>query len=362
MTIIYTLLLAFTGLVFISMLLLDVRGLLGTKGRTTKGRPGFKPRALVIVPCRGTDLTLANNLRSLAMQDYGNYDMVAVVDSKNDVAVPTLRKEGIDFLVCGNPRGSSSGKVHAILHAIGHTRLQEVIVIADSDITAGKRWLSGLVAPLADESIGISTTFPFFNPVGGFWSRVKMVWGFVGEGMMGSEFTRFGWGGSLAFRRGLIDKDFLHMATDSPYAISDDICVTRAARERGLGIAYAKDAQPTVNSAENFGAFWEWANRQTALSRMGYPATSWFGIAYYSAEILLMLSGVALSAFASPLFAVYLLHAARGSMRDASRARVHRAFSAVMSPFMPFIYMANLISASRMREITWRGRQYSLRR
>ena len=37
-------------------------------------------------------------------------------------------------------------------------------------------------------------------------SKFKTAWGFVGVGMMQSDITVFGWGGSLAFRKGLFDE------------------------------------------------------------------------------------------------------------------------------------------------------------
>ena len=100
--------------------------------------------------------------------------------------------------------------------------LIDAYVIADSDIFVKESWLSDLVAPLNNKNVGLSATFPYFSAKTGFWSRVKMIWGFVGQGMMESKTLRFGWGGSLAFRRDLLDEqDFDHLCG----ALSDDMAI-----------------------------------------------------------------------------------------------------------------------------------------
>ena len=49
-------------------------------------------RAAVIVPCKGLDLGLANNLRPLFAQDYHNYQIVFVVGTADDPACDVLRE------------------------------------------------------------------------------------------------------------------------------------------------------------------------------------------------------------------------------------------------------------------------------
>lgn len=350
---------AFSVLVFLGMFAIDFAP--REHGKAAAVRKRFFPRTLVIVPCRGVDRGMEENLKSIGWQDYPNYEVVAVVDSKSDPASQCISKAGMRAIHSGYRGGKSSGKVFAILFAIRKFRDFDVYVIADSDIRVEKNWLANLVAPLASSAVGVSTSFPKFVPEGGAWSKVKMLWGFAGQGMMESRRTRFGWGGSLAFRKELMDREAIRILSSSKYAVSDDISITKAARGRGLGIAYVKDAQPQVHSADDLRTFAEWSTRQTALSILGYRNNLYFGIAFYSAEILLMASGIALSYAISPVFVLMLVHLAKSEWKTMERAGSLDPAIALMVPAMPFIYLINLAAAARMKKITWRGRSYSLR-
>lgn len=351
---------AFATLTFLFLLSLDVMSYV-RKTNEPDPESGFEPKALVIIPCRGRDLTLRRNLESIKSQKYGNYKVVAVVDSKDDEALKEIRHAGIEPLISGRLVGRASGKMNAILFALRKLRDYAVYVIADSDVEVDRLWLKRLVAPLSDKRIGISTMFPYFNPVGGFWSRVKMVWGFVGESLLESPSSRFGWGGSLAFRRDLVTKRLIQLGTRTDYSISDDICITKAAKERGLGMAYTRLSQPRVNSDDDFGRFFEWSNRQTALTLLGYRKNLYSGLVYYSSEIVVLLSGIFLSLLVSPIFLIFFAHPIRSIVRTYRRARRSDPSIALITVIMPFIYLSNLLIANSMSEIQWRGRSYRLK-
>ena len=352
---------AFILFVFIAVALIDLVPLLKKKNAVTYGK-AYHPKILMMVPCRGDDMTLKDNLKSISGQSYKNYDVIAIVDDAADPAVKYIREMGMKYILSDYKGGRASGKVRAIITAIRSFKNYDAYVIADSDILVGKDWLKELVAPLQDRKIGISTTFPKFVPRAGFWSKVKFVWGFAGEGLMENSSTRFGWGGSLAFRKNLINWKTMEMLENSRYSVSDDISLTKAAKGMGLGIAYVKKAQPIVNSDDSFPKFLEWSNRQSTLSVLGYRKNFYYGIAFYSAEIMLFVSGIALSYFINTLFLVLLAHFLRSEMRTALRARSSDPTIALIVVFMPLIYLANLLAASRTDHITWRGRRYTIER
>jgi cellulose synthase/poly-beta-1,6-N-acetylglucosamine synthase-like glycosyltransferase len=318
----------------------------------------YEPRVLVIVPCKGIDITANDNLMSIRKQRYGNFAAVAVVDSKRDPAMDAINDVHMDYILSSRTYPTASGKVNAISTAIKKFRKFDVYVVADSDIFVGRDWLEKLIAPLADLNTGIATTFPYFEPVGGFWPQVKTVWGLVGQGMMESKITRFSWGGSMAFRKDIFDSE--------PYfkkfceAVSDDIALTKIAKEKELDIAYVPEAAPVVRSNDNFGVFWEWSNRQTALSISGNRKLFPIGIAFYGFQMLLFASGIALSAVESPIFAVFLIPTALSIVQDAAKVRCVRPSIIIASVFMPFIYFANLLVGRAIRRIRWRGLYYTL--
>ena len=307
----------FASAVFVAMLLFDLAPYLRNTPERYAHDKGYLPRVLVIVPCRGTDINLHRNLLSLTRQSYRRYDIVGVVDSEDDPAASHVRSAGIRLLVSRYAKGNASGKVRAIAHAIRRSGNYDVYAIADSDISVGSSWLSSLVAPLSDRSIGISTMFPRFSPVsGGFWQMVKLVWGFAGEGLMDNKATRFSWGGSMAFRSSLVKGKSLDMFVNSSYSVSDDISITKIAKSKGLDIAYVKKPQPAVYSNDSFSKFVEWSNRQTALSTFGYRKNLYYGIFFYSAELILMVSGFFLSLYVSAAFIVFFLHLAKSEAKN----------------------------------------------
>lgn len=313
---------------------------------------------LVIIPCRGNDYELEENLKSISTQDYPDFKTIAVVDSTSDEALSSIRKAGIGFTVSRETCSGCSGKVRAIATAVEMNPDYDVYVLADSDIRVKNDWLSSLVAPFSDGRTGISTTFPYFNPVGGFWSRVKLVWGFVGLGMMESKLTRFGWGGSLAFRSELLDEDGMIFFKEF---VSDDIALTKICKNKQKEIAYVRDAMPVINSPDTREIFMEWANRQTALSIYSTRKVFYYGIVLYGATILLFTASIALGLFFNPVFLVFLLPSIINALRAVRRAGKMGFSSFCISLFVPFIYFYNLVTASRMGGITWRGRDYSLK-
>lgn len=341
----------YTG--FLSIILIGLLGIRFLKPKEEKAayRSNYSPKALVIVPCRGLDITLEKNLASAKMQDYENFNIIGVVDTEKDPAVAVLKKVGINYIVSApellHVFPNSSGKVRALTTAFERFRNVDVYVVLDSDVQCSRNWLSMLVAPLADKSVGASTSFPYFRPMGGFWSKVKSVWGLVGNGLMENKKTRFAWGGSMAFRKSLITKKFIKAFGDS---VSDDIMITKEVKRKKLKVAYVKDIA-TVNSYDDFPMFFEWSNRQTALSALEYRKNLKVGIIFYSARILLMASALVLAYYISILYAVFfaplLLNIAAALKKP---KEIYPSFLFILL-FIDFIYLINLVLAIRTPDI-----------
>lgn len=350
----FLVLIAFLTLILFGLSLISL-----WRGKTEEYSSNYEPKTLVILPCRGLDYSFTENLNSLKRQTYGNYDLMAIVDSEEDEAVPYIKEAEIEYSVSDFKCTRCSGKVRAISTILEKNKGYGAYVIADSDILVKEDWLESLIRPLGRSSVGISTTFPYFNPVQGFWSRVKSVWGFVGHSMMESKLTRFGWGGSLAFRKELLDKDSFLVFSES---LSDDTALTRVCHQKGLEIYYSPRAEPTINSPDDFHTFIEWANRQTALSISASRKVLYYGVVFYSATILLFLSAIVLTVFSSPVFAIYFLPTLVTQVKSFKRANKKFLSMILINLLIPFLYLANLLVANAMRQIKWRGRQYDLQR
>ncbi len=351
-----TLLVGFLSLVWLGLMLLNLAGVVSA------GNDGYEEgknlaRVLVIVPCKGRDATLEENLLSLKEQNYRNYKIIAVVDSESDKAVGPIKRAGIDYIISEKGHAEGSGKVAAIITAIRRFSNFDIYVNVDSDVYCKKGHISSLVSPLADRRIGVATAYPYFNPIGGFWSKVKMAWGFVGNGMMESTVTRFVWGGSMAFRKDLIGASDFKVFRK---AVSDDMAVSHFARKKGLAIAFVDKHMISVNTDDNMARFLEWSNRQTALSILGNRRVLYYGLLFYSAQALLLVFGAALSLY-SLWYLILLLPFAIGIAKTYRRAgRLYLSLIPIAF-IMNFIFLANLIVGAGMKSIEWRGSVYRLR-
>src|SRR5262245_32928025 len=52
----------------------------------------YQPKAVVIVPCRGTEDGFEENIHAILAQDYRDYEVVFVTDSENDPAHGVLTR------------------------------------------------------------------------------------------------------------------------------------------------------------------------------------------------------------------------------------------------------------------------------
>ena len=353
--------LALATLALISLLLLDLNGFRRGLSNGWKTDKNYKPKTLVIMPCRGTDLFLYENLVAAKKQRYNNYKFVAVVD-KDDPAYPSVSRADVANIEPSTKCNKCSDKVRRIASAINKFRDYDVYVILDSDELVGSDWLEQLVAPLADKMVGASVMFPLFKPIkNGFWSNMKQVWGFVGQSLMESRRTRFVAGGSIAFRKNLLDKDSYNFFTNSRYSLSDDICLNLIVGKKGLQVAYTSGQHPVTYIDDDIGSLSEWANRQAALSIFANRKILHYGVVYYSAEILVFVTGVFGAFFVSPYLILFLLHFAMSLAKNERWMKNYRIGTVLITAMMPFFYLSNLIIASRMRSIRWRGIDYRLR-
>ena len=147
------------------------------------------PPVQILLPCRGIDPGLKENLLAVLSQDYPDYRVLFLVDSEEDRAVPIIN-EAIDeantaigklHLVDQSLAPTSSGKVRALIggmHEIPDDR--EVIVTADSDIRPRPDWLLRLVSNLFQDGVGASTTYRwYFSDRDDFWSVARSEWNAV---------------------------------------------------------------------------------------------------------------------------------------------------------------------------------------
>ena len=236
--------------------------------------PAWMPPASVIVPCKGSDFELQENMEAILDQEFEDYEVIFVTASESDPSLAVLRRAArkfpgrrVRFVVSGfsSQRGE---KVHNLLRALDRADPgSEVLVFADSDGRPHRRWLRDLLSPLSDPETGASTGYRWFFPRGGnLASLLRATWNGSIATLLGGHRHNFAWGGSTAIRRSTFE------AVDVPahwkHSISDDYSLTEAVHAAGLRVHY----QPRCLVASHGDCTWrellEWSTRQVIITKV----------------------------------------------------------------------------------------------
>ena len=347
---------------------------------TRRPLPDFQPFASVIVPGRGLEPGLAENLRTLLAQDYPRYEVLFVFDRADDPAIKIVEELSHGFsliarTIIAGPAIDSGQKVHNLRVAVTKIDPQsEVIVFVDTDARPEKDWLKQLVAPLADETLGASTGYRWFLPVnGGIASRLRGVWNASIASALGSDRTKnFCWGGSTAIRRTTFER--LAISERWRGTVSDDFLITRVLKEAKLPIHFTPNCLvPSVSDCD-FRELLEFTTRQIKITRV-YASHLWLPLLLGSALFVLaffgglILIGVYPRSSAAYIFVsiIFTLGATKSFIRFRAVSSVLRTSyrdlpaHIFLWPFASLLYLYNTIAAGFSRRIKWRGITYELK-
>lgn len=358
------------------------------KRELARGSSDFAPPATVFVPCRGLDEGLAENLAPILVQDYPRYEVLFIVDSESDEAVPVIRRllSGHEIparIVVSGAAHRESQKVHNLRIAVAEASAwSEAFVFIDSDVRPARRWLRDLVAPLADETVGCATGYRWFiSPRPGFASAMRSVWNASIASALGPKTEgNFCWGGSTAIRRTVFEK--IGMAERWRGTLSDDFALTRAMNDAKLPIVFVPRALTASVEGCTLAGLFEFTTRQMKITRvyaphlwkMSFIGSALFTIVMVSAMILVAISEFGgfssisaiatlalVSTFSIGKSALRLkaVELALDNHRNAIRGQwmAHCLFWALSPPLFLWNSTAALIS----RLIIWRGIRYELR-
>lgn len=334
------------------------------------------PPATVIVPVKGEEEGLRENLAALAALDYPDYELLIVARQASDIPAGVLPAHG-KVVLAHEPESETAEKIQNLLAAVKAARKRtEVLAFADSDGRVNPRWLQALVAPLAEKGVGASTGYRWFTPVPpDFWSLMRSVWDAVAVGMLGPGGNRFAWGGAMAIR-----KDVFFETRVPEYwegAVSDDYALSRAVRAAGLRIAYAPGALTPCFDHTTARLFFAWIRRQMTITRVYEPRLWWPALAAHviycagmAASIAAIMAGnrVAEWALIAQLSPGMLKGLNRATLAKAAMPeqeawfKRHMWVHAIWVPLATWIWLAALVASAGGNTIEWRGRRYELRK
>ena len=347
------------------------------------------PFATIFVPCKGLDDGLEDNLLAILQQEYPRFEVVFVVDSKDDAACITIdvvmqKTAGVRSKMIVAPRSlESSQKVENLHAAVLHASCEsEIFVFVDSDTRPKEDWLRSLIAPLEDQSVGASTGYRWFiSERASLGSELRAVWNASIASALGpNQKSNFCWGGSMAIRRATFER--LNIRDRWRGTLSDDFAMTKAVREGGLSIYFVPQALTASVGNSSLIETIEFTNRQMKITRVYAPdlwLLSLFGAVIFNLVMLSSLLIVILSRrndltvyFAAfTLVIVTLCSAGKAWLRLKAVKHVlaerwpavNRQWFTQMTLWLlsPLLFLINCLTATFSRRVTWRGIRYELK-
>lgn len=347
-------------------------------------KSNYTPFCSVVVPCRGLDEDLRENLSALFRQDFPAYEIVFAVDDVRDESVSIIKNLSADYvstkLVVAGKAENEGQKVRNLRRAVLEISDEsEIFVFVDSDTRPRQDWLRNLIAPLEDGEIGCASGYRWFvQRRGGFSTALRAVWNAsIASALGANRAGNFCWGGSLAIRRETFEK--LNVREKWRGTLSDDFAVTRAMKEANLPIYFVPQCLTATVEDCTFKEFLEFSTRQMKITRVCaaplwkasfvgsflFTAVFWTGV-----TLLFFLSGIHLRLTLIILLTIFALGFGKAWLRLKAVKLVLTDYETELNKqflpqltlwtITPLVYFYNCLGALFSRKITWRGIEYRL--
>jgi ceramide glucosyltransferase len=170
------------------------------------------PPVSLLKPLKGTDPDIYESFRSHCLQDYLEYEIIFGVNDPDDPAVASVQKlqrefpeRRIQLVVSPNKLGANV-KVSNLEHMLQAARYEHLLV-NDSDIVVERDYLRRVIAPLADQNVGMVTCLyrgVAASTLGSQLESLGISTDFCPGVLVARQLEgglRFGLGSTLAFRR-----------------------------------------------------------------------------------------------------------------------------------------------------------------
>lgn len=357
-----------------------------------KRRWWYRPRTVLIIPCKGMESSFRENITSFFKLDYENYLLWFVVADESDPAYDQLcdlktqleadsKALEVQVFVAGYGQ-SCSQKIHNLLYCyerIGED--VEILAFADSDICVRGNWLSHIVYPLRKSKNGVASGYRWYIPKeNNLASLALSAMNAKIAQLLGNTPFNQAWGGSMAIRVDVFRK--LGIDRIWPKVLSDDLSLSRAVKKAGLRVAFVPACLVASYERATWRSLFEFSRRQFLITRVSTPRVWWLsllssvysllgtwgaaGLAIYAARIhhrdLPIFIAVPVVFFTAQLIRVIL----RQRMARRLLSEEHRAMrAAYLADILAFwlwslLLLFFIVASAFGRTICWRGIRYKI--
>ena len=358
----------------VALALFSLRGDSAKARYWRSARPALDTPVLVtlIVPVKGFDEGLRENLFALAAQDYPDFELIVCARAPEDVPAGVLPPSA-RLVITASTLPNTSEKIENLFAAIDAARpASAVFVFADSDARPLPHWLRSLVAMAALPEVGVATGYRWYVPTsGGFWSHTRSAWNSVIAGGYGSGQSSFCWGGAMALRRDLFERQKIRQAWTGQ--VSDDYVLSAKVRQAGLRIAFVPGALTPARDHTTGREFLGWSARQLLLTRIYRPELWRLAFMAHLIYCAAMVVAIALVA-AGQVWALapLALQLGIGMTKAARRCAWASAalgepagspwLHAALSPLVTWVWLYSILASAVGDVLRWRGVSYRLSR
>jgi ceramide glucosyltransferase len=371
-----TTLLTLAGLSYLLLALWGTRDF-SKHWQRTRPNPTFTPNITILKPIKGIDPRMYAGFVSHCQQQYaGQFEILFGVSTLADPAVPEITRLQSEFpaipiriIECPELLGTS-GKISNLIQMLRQARY-DYVIINDSDIRVSPHYLTRVIAPFADERVGMVTA-PYLGRTADtkptLWSRLEALG--ISTDFFPGVLTarrleggiRFGLGSTLAMRRAaLTASGGLEPLVDS---LADDYEMGARIAAAGYRVELSDEVVETSVPAYDFTGFRDhqlrWSRTVRDSRKLGYIG---LGITYAVpwAIFTCIASGLALWSFS--LLSIVLLArvavaltAGVGVLRDTQVLR-----DIWLIPLRDFFGLGFWAWSFAGDTIIWRGELFHLR-
>jgi ceramide glucosyltransferase len=257
----------------------------------SSGASNFAPTVSILKPVKGAEPRMYAGFVSHCTQVYaGQFELLFGVSSLEDAAVAEVARLKVEYpevairLVECPLRLGTSGKVSNLTQMLPEARFEHVI-INDSDILVPPRYLERVMAPLADEGVGLVTAPYIGRAENTVWSRLEALG--ISTDFMPGVLTarkleggiRFGLGSTLATTKTALEAAGGLGALVE--CLADDYEIGARIAAAGMRVELVNDVVETTVPAHTLRGFCEhqlrWARSTRDSRRWGYAG---LGVTY----------------------------------------------------------------------------------